>query len=75
VVAPEAPPAPMMETIPIAPGPDYFWIGGHWHWNHGWVWLAGHYDRHPHFHEGAGWEAGHWDHHGGNYVWVEGHWR
>jgi hypothetical protein len=75
VVAPEAPPAAIIETVPVAPGPDYFWISGHWHWNHGWVWLGGHYDRHPHYHEGAGWEAGHWDHRGGNYVWVEGRWR
>jgi hypothetical protein len=75
VVASEAPPAPILETMPYAPGPDYFWIGGHWHWNHGWVWLGGHYDRHPHFHPGGGWENGHWDRRGGNWIWAEGHWR
>jgi hypothetical protein len=75
VIAPEPPPAPIYESVGIAPGPDYFWIGGHWHWNHGWVWVHGRYDRHPHFHQGAGWEAGRWDRRGGNYVWVEGHWR
>jgi WXXGXW repeat (2 copies) len=75
VVAPEPPPAPIYEAAPMAPGPDYFWIGGHWHWNHGWVWVHGRFDRHPHFHQGGGWEEGRWDRRGGNYVWVEGHWR
>jgi hypothetical protein len=75
VTASEAPPAPIYEAIPYSPGPEYFWIGGHWHWNHGWVWLGGHYDRHPHFHPGGGWEAGHWDRRGGSWVWHEGHWR
>jgi hypothetical protein len=75
VVASEEPPAPIAEVVGVAPGPDYFWIGGHWHWNGGWVWLRGHYDRHPHFHPGGGWDAGHWDRRGGSWVWHEGHWR
>jgi hypothetical protein len=75
VIAPEAPPTPIYEAVPVAPGPDYFWIGGHWHWNHGWVWVHGRFDRHPHFHQGAGWEEGHWDRRGGSYVWIEGRWR
>jgi hypothetical protein len=32
-MANEAPPAEIVETIPAAPGPDFFWIGGHWNWN------------------------------------------
>ena len=75
VVAAEAPPAPIVEVIPAQPGPDFFWIGGHWHWNGGWVWVRGHYDRHPHFHPGGGWVEGRWDRRGGSFVWVEGHWR
>jgi WXXGXW repeat (2 copies) len=75
VVANEAPPAEIVETIPVAPGPDSFWIGGHWSWNGRWVWVHGRYDRHPHFHPGAGWEAGRWDRRGGGWVWHEGHWR
>jgi hypothetical protein len=75
VIAPEPPPVPIFETVPVAPGPDYFWIGGHWHWNHGWVWVGGRFDRHPHYHPGAGWEAGHWDRRGGSWVWFDGHWR
>jgi len=75
VVASEEPPAPIAELAPIAPGPEFFWIGGHWHWNRGWVWVHGRYDRHPHFHPGAGWDPGHWDRRGNNWVWHEGHWR
>jgi hypothetical protein len=75
VIASEEPPAPIAESIPVTPGPDYFWIGGHWHWNGGWVWMRGHFDRHPHFHPGGGWEPGRWEHRGGNWVWREGHWR
>jgi WXXGXW repeat (2 copies) len=75
MVANEAPPAAIYESVPAAPGPDFFWIGGNWQWRGRWVWAHGHYDRHPHFHQGAGWESGHWDHAGGHYVWREGHWR
>ena len=75
VVAAEEPPAPIAEVVPVAPGPEFFWIGGHWHWNRGWVWVGGHYDRHPHFHPGAAWEAGHWDRRGNSWVWHDGHWR
>jgi hypothetical protein len=75
IVANEAPPAELVETIPAAPGPNYFWIGGHWTWTGRWTWVHGRYDRHPHFHPGGGWEAGHWDRHDGRYVWHEGHWR
>jgi WXXGXW repeat (2 copies) len=75
IVASEEPPEAIVETIPVAPGPDFFWIGGHWHWNRGWVWLGGHYERHPHFHPGGYWEAGRWEHRGGSWVWREGRWR
>jgi hypothetical protein len=73
--ADQAPPASIYESVPYAPGPDYFWIGGRWQWNGRWVWAHGHYDRHPHFHPGGGWEAGRWDHEGGRFVWRDGHWR
>ena len=73
--ASEPPPAVIREAVPPAPGRDYFWIGGHWNWNGGWVWVHGRYDRHPHFHPGGGWEEGRWDRRGGAWVWREGHWR
>jgi hypothetical protein len=75
MVAGEPPPPPMYEAVPVAPGPDFFWIGGHWRWTGRWVWVSGRFDRHPHFHPGGGWEAGHWDRRGGSWVWHDGHWR
>jgi len=75
VVASEEPPAPINEVVPVAPGPEFFWIGGHWHWNRGWVWVGGRFERHPHFHPGASWDPGHWDRRANGWVWREGHWR
>ncbi len=75
VIASEAPPAAIIENMPPAPGPEFFWIGGHWHWSGGWVWVRGYYGRHPHFHPGGGWEPGRWDHRGGSWVWHDGRWR
>jgi len=36
-------PAPIVETIPAAPGPAYHWVPGHWAWRGQWVWIRGHY--------------------------------
>ncbi len=74
-VAQSAPPPPIVETYGPAPGPDFFWVGGHWGWNGRWVWVHGNYERHPHWHRGGGWVAGRWEARHGRYVWVEGHWR
>lgn len=68
----QAPPPPPVETVVVAPGPDYVWIGGEWVWNGGWFWVGGHwgYPPHPHavwiggraWHDEHGWhnERGHW---------------
>ena len=37
------PPAPIIETAPPTPGPDYAWVDGDWVWNGGWVWVGGHW--------------------------------
>lgn len=36
-------PPPRVEVVPVAPGPGYNWVPGHWVWRHGWVWVAGHH--------------------------------
>ena len=36
----QAPPPAPVETVVVAPGPDYVWIGGEWVWNGGWFWVA-----------------------------------
>ena len=37
-------PPPRMEVIPVAPGPGYNWVPGHWAWRGAeWVWIPGHH--------------------------------
>ena len=46
VFADAAPPAPYVESIPIAPFAGAIWIGGFWDWSGGrHVWRPGHYER------------------------------
>ena len=41
-----APPAPLPETIIVAPGPDYVWVGGAWLWfGDRWSWRPGYWHR------------------------------
>ena len=69
----QPPPSAPVETIVVAPGPDYVWIGGEWVWNGGWFWVGGHWGYPPHPH--AVWVGGHvWhDEHGWHN--ARGHWR
>jgi outer membrane lipoprotein SlyB len=69
----QAPPPPPVETVVVAPAPDYVWIGGEWVWNGGWFWSAGHWGYPPH--PGAVWVGGRsWhDNHGWHN--EHGHWR
>jgi hypothetical protein len=65
-----APPAPIVETVPVVPGPGYVWVGGHYTWNgNRYVWLGGHYIRH-----GGHWCEGGWRHEYRGYRWADGHW-
>ena len=70
IIVRENPPAPMVERRPIAPGPDFVWIEGHWRRHGGWEWVPGRWDRRP----GYAWVAGHWDRRGDGWFWVEGRW-
>ena len=68
-----APPPPPVESVVVAPGPGYVWIGGEWIWNGRWIWMAGHWGYPPYPH--AVWVRGYWSH--GPYGWrrAPGHWR
>jgi hypothetical protein len=47
---PGAPPAPLVEAVPLAPGPDYEWVPGYWIWgNRGWVWVYGTWEHYGFF--------------------------
>ena len=69
----EAPPPPPVETVVLAPGPGYVWIGGDWVWSGRWVWRAGYWAYPPYPH--AVWVGGYWGR--GPHGWHRspGHWR
>ena len=72
VVAP-APPAYKVETVPPPPGPDTFWIAGHWRWDGGThVWVPGIWETRR---AQEVWVPAHWVHHGHDWRYVGGHWR
>jgi len=70
-----APPPLVVETVPVAPGPNQVWVPGFHRWDgHAYVWVKGHYVVAPRPH--AVWVAGHWGHHHTHgWYWVDGHWR
>jgi hypothetical protein len=68
------PPAPLEETVTVAPEPGFVWIGGVWVWGGGgWRWERGHWGRPPH--PGAVWVPHRYVYRGGRHVWVRGGWR
>ncbi len=65
-------PAEVVYDRPIAPGPDYFWIGGDWVWAGGrYAWHEGRWERRR---EGRVWHNGQWNQHGHGWRWQRGHW-
>jgi hypothetical protein len=75
VIAPSAPPAAQVETIPTAPSVGMAWQAGHWTWTStGWSWVDGQYVQVPQ--QSAVWEPGRWvAQPDGSYSWTDGHWR
>ena len=42
------PPAPMVETRVVAPGPGFSWVSGYWDWDGlGWYWVSGYWAQPP----------------------------
>jgi outer membrane lipoprotein SlyB len=72
-VVAQAPPPPLAQTVVVAPGPGYIWVGGEWFWNSGWVWRAGYWAYPPY--PRAVWVPAYW--HRGPHGWYcrPGHWR
>jgi hypothetical protein len=68
----KAPPAPVVEVIPVAPSPRHFWIHGFYGWNgtaH--YWVPGRYEV---IRPGWGWSESRWVGVGGRYHFYPGHW-
>jgi hypothetical protein len=74
VVVRVGPPAAIVETRPVAPGPNYVWIAGYHRWDgNAYAWVPGRWDVPPRPH--ARWVAHRWVRRHGGWVLVEGHWR
>jgi hypothetical protein len=74
VVVRIAPPAPVVETRGVMPGPRYVWIGGYHRWNGtAYAWVPGRWELPPRAH--VRWVPHHWVRRNGGWVFVEGHWR
>jgi hypothetical protein len=73
VVTQGPPPSMLVEAVPVAPGPEYYWTPGYWAWRGAWVWSPGVWVVRPR--PGAIWIGPRWAHRGRNWVWVGGYWR
>jgi outer membrane lipoprotein SlyB len=73
VVVAEPPPPMPVETVLIAPGPDYVWMDGEWVWNGRWFWVGGHWGYPPYPH--AAWVRGSWGRGHNGWHRAPGHWR
>jgi hypothetical protein len=73
VVVSEPPPAPIVETVTVSPGPDFVWIGGAWVWRGHWVWEHGHWARPPR--PGLVWVPHHYEYRNGVHIFIRGGWR
>ena len=74
VTVTQAPPPPQVEVVPVAPGPDFYWVPGYWYWGGGgWVWFGGRWTIRP-WHS-AIWVRGGWLRGRGGWRWHGGHWR
>jgi len=73
MIVQQAPPPRPVETVVVAPGPDYVWIDGEWVWNGRWIWVGGRWGYPPY--SRAVWVGGYsWhDRHGWHN--AHGHWR
>lgn len=66
-----APPQEQVEVVPQAPGTEYLWIKGHWHWTGAqWQWRPGRYEARR---VGYTWIPAHYEQRGRNYIYIDGH--
>jgi len=68
----DRPPPVRAELIPVAPGPRYIWVAGHWQRvGAGWAWAGGRYMVPPARYRG--WAPGAWHHGRRGWYYVDGH--
>ena len=70
----DQPPPARAELIPVAPGPRYAWVAGHWQRaGNRWAWTDGRYVAAPARYRS--WAPGAWHHGRRGWYYVDGHWR
>lgn len=68
------PPAAVVETRLVAPGPRHVWIAGYHRWDgRAYAWVPGRWELPPR--QRAVWVSGHWKHSRHGWYWEEGRWR
>jgi hypothetical protein len=73
VAVAEAPPAPPVESIGMAPGINYVWVRGYYTYNGSrYVWVPGNWQLRPR--PNAIWVPGTWDQTDKGWVWIPGRW-
>jgi len=73
MIATTEPPLPRVESVPISPGPNYFWIGGHWKWEAGqYLWVPGYWEASR---AGWYWIPAHWVRDGPTWRYASGYWQ
>ncbi len=72
-IIPEAPPAPLVEVIPVIPYSGAIWVDGYWNWaDQRYLWIAGRYMRPPRV--GVAWYPGGYVRSGRGYSYMRGRW-
>ncbi len=68
------PPAARVEVIPVSPGAEYVWVGGHWGWRReNYEWISGRWMIPARGY--SAWVPGHWERDRAGWFFIEGHWR
>jgi hypothetical protein len=68
------PPAPIVETRVVSPGPGYVWLPGFYRLEgRNYAWTPGRWDRAPRAR--AAWVPAHWAHDRRGWYFINGHWR
>ncbi len=69
-----APPAAIVETVPVRPGAAYVWIGGYHRWDgRRYVWAPGYWGLPPRGR--TVWVPGRWAYERRGWYWTGGYWR
>jgi hypothetical protein len=67
----QAPPPPRVEVVPAPPASHFYWVGGHWKWEGGYVWEPGRWVE-PRVDQA--YVQASWAHRGNEWIYRPAHW-